>query len=307
MSVIRTVLGDIQADELGACYAHEHIFGKPPKCGFDPDFLLDDLGAAISELDGYKRAGGNSIVEMTPADYHRDVDRLKHVSKKTGVNIITTTGYIKEATCLDLVEDASVNELADLFITEIEVGIGENGIRAGVIKAGTSLELITNNENKVLRAAARAHKETGAPISTHTEAGTMGLEQIDVLQKEGVDPCHLIIGHLDRKLEWVYHSQIANKGVYLGYDQISKEKYQPDRARIDFISRLVSEGFGKQILIAGDFARRSYWPSYNSGGGPGLTYILQRFIPWLRIEGLGEDSIQDILVGNPSRAFQLAN
>ena len=110
--------------------------------------------------------------------------------------------------------------------------------------------------------------------------------------------------NIDLRSRHMHHWRPKGRHKILNY-QISKEKYQPDRVRIDFISRLVSEGFGKQILISGDFARRSYWPSYNSGGGPGLTYILRRFIPWLRMEGLLEDSIQDILVGNPSRAFRI--
>lgn len=307
MPAIRTVKGDISPADFGICYSHEHLIGRPPKDGFDADFLLDDLQAAITEVKEFKRVGGGAIVEMTPSDYHRDVKRLRALSEETGVAIVATTGFIKEATCAPLVEGRSANDLADFFIAEIERGIEGVDIRAGVIKAGTSLELITDNEERVLRGAARAHRETGAAISTHTEAGTMGLEQIEILLEEGVDPSRIIIGHLDRKLEWTYHEKIANKGVYLGFDQLSKEKYQPDRVRVDFISRLAAQGFGKQILLAGDFARQSYWPSYNTGGGPGLTYILRRFVPWLRLEGLGEESITDLLVNNPATAFQMGN
>ena len=165
-------------------------------------------------------------------------------------------------------------------------GVDGTDIKAGVIKAASSLNTITANEEKVFRAAARAHHMTGAAISTHTEVGTMGLEQIQLLISEGVEPERIIIGHVDRKLEWDYHLTLWKTGVTLSYDQISKEKYAPDSQRVEFILRAVNAGFGKQIVLSGDLARKSYWPSYGTGGGPGLTYILWRFIPWLRSEGL---------------------
>jgi phosphotriesterase-related protein len=168
------------------------------------------------------------------------------------------------------------------------------------------LNAITPNEEKVFRAAARAHRLTGAPITTHTEVGTMGLEQIQLLLSEGVAPQRIVIGHVDRQLDWDYHTQMLRAGVTLGYDQISKEKYAPDSQRAEFIVRLVQEGFGKQIVLGGDLARKSYWPSYGTGGGPGLTYILWRFVPWLRSEGVSEDAIQDLLVHNPARVMSIA-
>jgi phosphotriesterase-related protein len=133
----------------------------------------------------------------------------------------------------------------------------------------------------------------------------MGLEQIQLLVSEGVKPEHIIIGHVDRKLEWDYHVAMWQTGVTLSYDQISKEKYAPDSQRVEFILRAVKEGFGHRIVLGGDLARKSYWPSYGTGGGPGLTYILWRFIPWLRSEGLSEEVIQDLLVHNPARVLTI--
>ena len=133
----------------------------------------------------------------------------------------------------------------------------------------------------------------------------MGLEQVALLRAEGVAPERIIIGHVDRKLEWDYNLALARTGVYLGYDQISKEKYVPDSRRVEFILRLAAEGHARQILLAGDLARKSYWPAYGTGGGPGLTYILWRFVPWLRAEGLGEEALQDILVENARRVLSI--
>ncbi len=301
MAVIRTVGGDIPPEALGVCYAHEHVFCRPPV--EDPDLILDSEAAAVQELRWFREAGGQAIVEMSPSDYGRDVQALRRIAEATGVHLIATTGHHKEAFSGPWVQDRSVHELADRFIREIVEGVDGTGIRTGVIKAGSSLNQITPNEEKVFRAAAIAHRHTGAPISTHTEAGTMGLEQVALLKLEGVDPGRIIIGHVDRKLEWEYHLALARTGVYLSYDQISKEKYAPDRTRIAFIQRLIAEGYGKQILLGGDMARKSYWPGYRTGGGPGLTYILWRFVPWLRAEGVPEEAIQDLLIHNPARAL----
>lgn len=306
MSVIRTVLGDISSTELGVCYPHEHVLTHPPANVVDPDLRMDSEAAAIQELTWFRQAGGQALVEMSTPDYGRDAAGLCRVSAKTGIHIICATGYLKEQTCAPLVQNASVDELAERFIADLNQGIDQTDIRAGVIKAGSSLNRITPNEEKVFRAAARAHHTTGTPISTHTEAGTMGPEQIELLQAEGVEPKHIIIGHTDRNLEWDYHLKLAQTGAYLGYDHISKEKYWPDSLRIEFILRLVAEGHGQQILLAGDLARRSYWPSYGTGGGPGLTYILWRFVPWLRAKGLAEEIIQDLLVHNPARALAIS-
>ena len=132
----------------------------------------------------------------------------------------------------------------------------------------------------------------------------MALEQVQLFGDLGVHPSHIIIGHLDRKLEWAYLHDIAQTGVFLGFDQISKEKYYPDRLRIEMILRLIGHGFGKQILLSGDLARRSYWPSW--GGGPGFTYILWRFIPWLREAGASASHIEDLLINNPARALSVS-
>jgi 5-phospho-D-xylono-1,4-lactonase len=305
LAIIRTVQGDIAPGELGTCYPHEHVIGQPPAGMAEADLTMDSEAAAVQELTWFRRAGGGGLVEMSPPDYGRDVLGLRRVSQATGVHIVCTTGFHKEKFCAAWVKDRSVEMLAADFAREVATGIDGTDVRAGVIKAASSLDRITVTEEKVFRAAARAQRMTGAPISTHTEAGTCGLEQIALLQSEGVDLRRVILGHVDRKLDWDYHLALAQTGAYLGYDQISKEKYEPDARRVEFILRLVGEGHGQQILLAGDLARRSYWPSYGTGGGPGLTYILWRFVPWLRAEGLPETAVQDLLVHNPARALAI--
>lgn len=305
MPLIRTVTGDVDASELGACYAHEHVLGAPPIPDLDPDLTLDSESAAIQELTWFREAGGGALVEMSPIDYSRDVRGLRRISQETGVLIVCTSGQHKEKFSRPWIEGKTVAELADRFIAEIEVGVDGTEIPAGVIKAASSRDTISPLEEKVFHAAALAHEQTGATITTHTEAGTMGLEQVQMLRSLGVAPAHIIIGHVDRKMEWDYHLALAEAGVFLSYDQISKEKYHPDAKRIAFLARLIEEGHGRQLLLAGDLARKSYWPAYGTGGGPGLTYILWRFIPWLRSVSVDESAVQDLLVNNPARALAL--
>jgi phosphotriesterase-related protein len=189
------------------------------------------------------------------------------------------------------------------MVHDLMKGMDDTEIKAGVIKASSSKDHMTQGEEKIFQAAAKAHLQTSAPISTHTEAGTFGLEQIQLLSGADVKPEHIIIGHLDRKLEWEFIIEIARTGVYMGFDQLSKEKYYPDSERISTIKRLVEAGHGHQIMLSGDLARMSYWPSYGFGKGPGLTYILWRFVPWMLEAGIPRSAVDDILVKNPSRAF----
>jgi phosphotriesterase-related protein len=303
MSFIRTVTGDISPEQLGVCYPHEHLIGQPPKALATPDLTLDSQDAALRELRWFREAGGSAIVEMSTPDYGRSAASLRSLAQKSGVRIIAAAGFNKEKFSMPLIEDATVEQLTQRFVNEVVNGMDGTDVRAGLVKASSSKDAITPQAEKMFRAAAGAHRATGAPISTHTEAGSMALEQVALLKDERVEPQHVIIGHVDRRLDWDFVLALARTGVYLGFDQISKEQYYPDQLRIAMIMRLVEAGFGKQLLLSGDLARRSYWPSYGTGGGPGFTYILWRFIPWLRQSGLAESVIQDLLINNPARAL----
>lgn len=306
--MIRTVQGDILPEQLGICQMHEHLLGAPPEpyASLDPDLVMDSPKAATREMQLFHEAGGGGIVEMTPIDYNRDPAGLRKISTTTGVHIVAATGFLKDKFCRAWVADKSVDELADWFSRDIEHGIDDTGVRAGVVKAASSKNEITPAEEKVFKAAAKTSLATGVLISTHTEAGTMALEQIDLLTAAGVAPNRLLIGHLDRNLDWDLHKQIAERGVYMGYDHIGKEKYAPDSRRIEFIKSLIEMGKQTQLLMSCDLARKSYMPSYGTGGGPGFTYLLWRFVPWLRQNGVSEYDLQTVLVKNPAQALMLA-
>jgi phosphotriesterase-related protein len=304
MSTVMTVTGPLEPAQLGVTYAHEHLLGAPPDWspeGQDQDFTMLSVEAAVKELEIFKLAGGQAIVEMSPADYNRRPEQLRTLSVTTGVHIIMTTGLHKEAFSHPFTSGATIDELATSFTRDVVEGVGATGVKAGVAKAATSLNMITTGEDKVLRAVARTHRETGVPISTHTQNGTMGLEQLAILRNEGVNLAKVAIGHVDRKLEYDYHKAMLDMGAYLIYDQISKEKYVPDRDRIAQLLRLVADGYGDRIMLGGDFGRASYWTS--NRGGPGLSYILWRFVPWLISEGMPREAIHAMLVSNPAKFF----
>ncbi len=301
--IIRTVLGDIPSSDLGICYPHEHVFGAPPKHLTSTDFELTSYDAALKEIGWFYEAGGRALVDMSTLDYNRDVHGLGKISEATGVHIIAATGFNKDRFSKPLIEDQTDAQLDQLLINDVTAGIENTGLKAGVLKAASTLNTISSTAERVFKSVARVHLLTRVPISTHTEAGTMAPEQVELLANLGVLPENIIIGHLDRKLDWPYIRDVAQTGVFLGFDQISKEKYYPDQLRINMILKLIAQGHGEQILLSGDLARRSYWPSYNTGGGPGFTFILWRFVPWLREAGVADHQIEDLIVNNPARAL----
>lgn len=302
MSTVQTVLGPVNTNDLGVTDYHEHLYVDAPRWWLaqSGDFKIDDLDKNARELRDWKAAGGKTVIEMTAIDYGRNVRALRKLAEAVpGVNIIAITGFNKPLYCERWVGEWSEDRLVDLLAREVEVGIEDTGIRAAVIKAGTGYNVVQGLGEKLLRVAARAHRKTGAPIITHTESGTMGLEQLEVLVAEGVNPGSVCIGHLDRNPDFFVHKAICDAGAYIGYDCPGKIKYGPDSQRTDVLIKLVQAGYGHRILLGNDMARRSYFRSY--GGGPGLDFVLTRFVPRLRAEGLAPEVIDDILINNPRR------
>ena len=177
--------------------------------------------------------------------------------------------------------------------------------RAGVIKVASEYQRFSPAIHVAFEAAALAHRETGAPILTHTEMGTMAQQQLDLLAKHGVSPSHIVLSHMDRNPDWKLHRDIAQTGAFLEYDGPGRVKYFPENAIMDLISKMFELGLGGQILLGGDTAQRSYWKA--NGGATGIAYILEQFIPRLQKESFQAQQIDAMLVDNPARAFAFAN
>jgi 5-phospho-D-xylono-1,4-lactonase len=309
VKIIRTVLGDIEPSSLGLTLGHDHLMTHPPEDVTDTDLVMDDLEAATQELELFKQAGGGAVVEMTTVDYGRDAGELEKVSRASGVHVIAATGFNKGVFADRLTEKIDVRDITNWMVNEVNIGITRlsknqpraefSRARAGIIKASSGLNAANANEQKVFEAAARAHKITRAPISTHTEKGTWALGQIEIFQDFEVTMSKVLIGHLDLKPDLPYLLEVAKTGVNIGLDQFGKEKYLPDLERVKLIVQLCEAGFEKQIIIGGDMARKSYFKSY--GGNPGLEHVPITVKKMLAQAGLSSEMIDNILIHYPQR------
>ena len=319
MSFIRTMLGDIAPEQLGFTYSHEHLVCRPAYWAERGagDLLLDDPEKTKGDMLIFKSLGGQSIVDATAVDYGRDPAAVRALSRETGIRIVGTAGFNKsflwdakipgqDHTFKQWIERSTVDQLADFVVKEVQEGMNGTDIKAGQVKFGTGYNSISPLEVKTIRAVARAHLQTGAPIHSHTESGTMPLEQMITLREEGVEMQNVCFGHMDRNPDPYVHLKVAETGAYLCFDGIGKVKYGPESQRIACILSLIRHGYGDQVLVSGDTARKSYYYSY--GYGLGLGYILGTWIPRFKEEaaaaGLNaEDAVRRIFIDNPSRCF----
>jgi 5-phospho-D-xylono-1,4-lactonase len=310
---VRTVLGDIPAQEVGFAHCHEHIFIQPGQSQkVDPDFLIDDLDKTTAELSSFYGADGRTVVDAQGIGQERAPKLLQLASERSKVNIVASTGFHRGAfyTPDHFRYHESVEALAQRMIEEIDVGMAiysgsevveRTNIRAGLIKFASDFHVINDNAQKVAEAVAAAHHATGAPILTHCERGTCAVEQVQLFTKLGVHPSCLLVSHLDRNLDLYVHQDVAHAGAYLVYDGMSRVELHPDMAIIDMIRRMLEEGYGRQILFGMDMGRRSMWRSY--GGGPGITYLGNVFLLKLRRAGLTQEPIDAFINRNPSEAL----
>lgn len=298
MKNIRTVLGDIKYNDLGFTYSHEHLWCNPPKNQKDRDFELTNYDASLNELKIFKSIGGDSLVDASTLDYGRDGNKLKKMAQQTGVNVIAVSGFNKHIYFPDWVVEDSIEEISKKLIDDITIGMDGSNAKAGILKSGSWYNVIHPLERKVTLAVARAYHQTGAPIWLHTESGTMGVEMLEILEKEGVNPEDVAVGHSDRNADPYYHLQILKKGAYIQFDGPGKVKYYPDSTRVSLIKNVLAHGYGHKLLISGDMGRQSYLEAY--GGGPGFRYIKTKFIPRLLDENISQKQINDIFYINPA-------
>ena len=311
MGEVVTVLGPIPQEQLGVTDAHDHLFLRSPAL---PGQDFDDVDKAVEEVRGAASGGLQAVVELTPIGLGRRPAKLRAVSEAAGVHIVAATGYHRDAHYEEghWVRVASVEILAERILADLQRGMHPedwltdsplDSARAGVIKAGASYQRISAREERRLIAAAIGTRETGAPILVHTEIGTCGHAIIDLLTREGVNPGRIILAHLDRNLDFELHAEIAARGVTLEYDTPGRIKYRPDSQLIDLVEAMVRAGHDSALMLGLDLGQRDYFRSY--GGGPGLAYLMDSFVPRLR-RRVGDDVIRKILVDTPARAFAMS-
>jgi phosphotriesterase-related protein len=320
MSDINTVLGPISPWKLGLTLAHEHI--SAGYAGWECDALSRPydrekiINVCVKMVETVKQYGVKSMVDATPIDLGRDVDVMKGVSENLGVNIICSTGmytedmgkwaYYKQRSRTRVGDP--VAELYDTYLQEITKGIGTTGVKAGVIKVATGHSKISDCDLASLKAAARAQKETGVPVITHTEAGTMGPEQVDVLISEGANPKKIMCGHMCGNGSIEYQLAVLGKGVNISFDRFGIELLMPDAVRMATLIGLLGLGYADRILLSHDFigcgmGRGGTMPeeARKLMSNWSYTHIFRNIIPALKKAGITDQQINMMTVENPKR------
>ncbi len=329
--MITTVTGEIKESEVGVASSHEHIFIDMRKCVTPPEnaksiffdkitcenraevfidpygildnALLDEKDKAIEEMEYFKEWGGNTIIDCTLDEIGRDPATMKEISEKTGVNIILGCGHYYHKAHPEYIKNATPEDLAEEMVKDITVGIGDTGIRAGIIgEIGTSA-VISDDERKVLIAAGMAGAKTKKAIHIHTDLYTEnGYDIINVLTNEGVSPDKICIDHVDVWLRPDYIKGLLKKGVYIEFDNFGKEFYVSDKLRfaydlerIKLLKTLIDEGYKDQILVCNDICLKTMWKTY---GGLGYAHILRGVRYMAEENGIADDVYMSMLTKN---------
>ena len=350
MNEVQTVTGPISPDDLGAVLLHEHVLlsgqvalhelhGDPSLHDlWDADISIEILGAlrkgalnrtnlmlddedlVAEALADYREWGGTTVVENTNWGMGRDVRGLRRVSIRSGVTIIATTGFYKQAVHPPWVAGMAIDDIADLMIRELEEGIEDTGIRAGAIGECACTEPVPFHpeEERVLRAACRAQISTGVGFTFHPSIydpqsgapATVGEAYVDLIEDEGADLSRFYLSHCDMTLRDLdYHRRLLQRGITLSYDLFGAEgitesafmggfAMPTDIERVDAIAALCRQGYDKQLVMSHDVGLKIRWKSY---GGDGYSFVLEHAVPMLRERGVTDQQIRTMTVENPRR------
>ncbi|MEV3859212.1 phosphotriesterase [Streptomyces sp. NPDC050095] len=295
--VVRTVQGDLDPGQLGVVDAHDHLFFRSPLLAGQE---LDDVELARRELEAYAAVGGGTVVQWTPYGLGRRAGELPALAAATGVRIVAATGMHQSAHYARELLAARADDLAEVFVRELTEGIGDSGVRAGLIKVAGGFHSLDAHARWTMRAAAEAHRATGAPIAVHHELGTGALDVLDLLCGELEVPAHrVILGHLNRSPDFVAQREAARSGAYLAFDGPSKANHATDWRMPDAMAELAAAGFADRLLLGGDTTTAG---ARSVRGGPGMPHLLRRVRPRLEAT-LGKDAVDRLLVDNPAGAF----
>ena len=289
-------------DPTGYTWVHEHLHIDLSGFKNNLDCRLDQYDLICQEMKDLRALGVSNIIEMTNRYMGRNPQFMLDLMRETGINVVACTGYYQDAFFPEHVAARSVEQLAQEMVDEIVIGIDCTELKAGIIaEIGSSEGVITPLEEKVFIAAARAHIETGRPISTHTSFSTMGVEQLVLLQAHGVDLSRVTVGHCDLKDNLDNILRMIDLGAYVQFDTIGKNNYYPDEKRIGMLHELRNRGLLNRVMLSMDITRRSH---LKANGGNGYDYLLTTFIPQLRQSGFSQADVDTMLRDNPSQFFQ---
>ncbi|MFJ4935740.1 phosphotriesterase [Streptomyces pseudovenezuelae] len=297
---VRTVAGDVPAEQLGVCDAHDHLFFGSPQL---PGQELRSIPAARAELVAFAELGGGTVVQWTPYGLGRRAADLPPLARETGVRIVAATGLHQAVHYDDATLAGLRGRLAEVFVAELTEGIGTSGVRAGLIKVTGGFHALDAHARWTMSAAAEAHHATGAPIAVHLELGTGALDVLDLLCGElGVPPRRVILGHLNRSPDLTVHRQAAASGCFLAFDGPSRANHATDWRMPDAVRALAEAGHADRLLLGGDTTTAA---ARSVNGGPGMPYLLRRVRPRLAAElgDMGPELVRRVFTENLGRAL----
>lgn len=302
MTYLYTTLGKRRADQLGMILPHEHVFvdlRTPDQPGYAEADEAEVLALMVPEIEAIKALGITALVECSTGGVGRRADMDIAVSLATNFPIVVPTGNYREPWIPDWVRDASEAELGDWMLGELTDGMDETGVPAGWIKISAGDDGITPLEARILRAAVRASKATGALIGSHTIRGRVVMDQLDIIAAEGGAADRFVSIHTHAEPDFGLHKAIAARGAWIEYDNIGAVPVPKSAA---LIVRALEAGLGPQLLISHD--RGWFDPALPGGGTPKpYTVVSTELIPELLAHGVTQETIVQLTQANPFRAF----
>ncbi len=320
MPQLNTARGSIDTADLGVTLMHEHVFVMTTEITQNyPDDWGDEAqreADAITRLNELKARGVDSIVDLTVIGLGRYIPRIARIAAATDLNIVVATGlytyndvpfrfhYLGPGTQLDGPEI-----MTDLFVRDIEHGIADTGVKAAILKCATDEPGVTPGVERVLRAVAQAHRQTGVPISTHTHARTRrGLEQQRIFAEEGVDLSRVVIGHSGDTTDIDYLEELIKNGSYIGMDRFGIDTILPFEERVNTVATMCERDHADKMVLSHDAncfidaLPESLLPV----AAPNWHYlhIHNDVIPALKERGVTDEQLHTMLVDNPRRIFE---
>ena len=318
MAEFPTAAGPVDTADLGRTLMHEHVFILSPEILQNFDYGWDEeqrMADAVTKLEALADRGVDTIVDLTVIGLGRYVPRIVEVARQTRVKIVVATGvYTYNDLPLHvhfrgLFAGEPVNLMVDWFVKDIEDGIGETGVRAGILKCATDEPGVTPGVESVLRAVARAHRRTGVPISTHTHAGLRrGLDQQRIFEEEGVDLSRVVIGHSGDSTDIGYLEELISRGSYLGMDRFGVDVLLPFEQRVATVAEMCARGHADHMVLSHDAMCFSDWFDADlvAAAAPNwiFTHIMDDVVPALRERGVTDEQLDQMLIENPRRIFE---
>jgi phosphotriesterase-related protein len=305
--MIQTIRGAVDDAALGTTLMHEHVFTLDTEAAAnDATDWVEDAGVAdaVVRLDELADAGVDTIVDLTVLGLGRDIPRIQRVAAGTRLQIVVATGIYAFHDMPSYFRFKKTDAIADFFVAEIEQGIADTGVRAGILKCATDEAGPTRGVERILRAVARAHRRTGAPISTHTHAGSeRGRDQQRIFAEEGVELSNVVIGHSGDSTDLDYLTALADAGSYLGMDRFGVDSILGFEQRVETVAELCRRGRAGSVVLSHDAA--CYSDSFSAEDLrrtlPNWHYlhITRDVLPALRERGVTDDQIHTMLVDNP--------